>query len=136
MAAVRMILRVTAAVGLWIDAGIHARLAGQYEAVSTFISEGTLFRIEAGAAALAVVLVLAWRKPAGDLFAVLTAAAGLAAILLYRYVNVGTHGPLPDMYEPVWFTDKVWALAGQALALLALVPLLYRRTAARRSAPV
>jgi len=128
MAALRLIPRIAAAVGLAIDSGVHAQLAGQYDAVSASISEGALFRIESGAAALAVVLVLAWRKPVGDIFAALTAIAGSAAILLYRYVDVGTIGPLPDMFDPVWFTGKVWALVGQALALLALVPLLPGRT--------
>ncbi|QMU77656.1 hypothetical protein GXW83_20120 [Streptacidiphilus sp. PB12-B1b] len=124
MAAVRLLLRVIAAVGLAIDAGVHAKLAPQYDAVTVHVSQGTLFRIEAGVAALAVLLVLLWRRPLGDLFALLTAAGGLAALLVYRYVDVGTLGPFPNMYEPVWFTDKVWAVVGQVLALVALVPLL------------
>jgi hypothetical protein len=137
MAAVRLILRLIAAVGLAIDAGIHAKLAPQYDAVTAHISQGTLFRIEAGVASLAVVLVLAWRRRAGDLFGLLTAAAGLAALLVYRYVDVGTLGPLPNMYEPVWFTDKVWAVIGQAMAivsLLALLPLRRTRRAERSHA--
>jgi hypothetical protein len=132
MAAVRIILRILAALGLAVDAGIHAKLAGQYDAISASISEGTLFRVEAGAAALAVVLVLAWRKRPGDLFAALTALAGLAAILVYRYVDLGAFGPLPDMYEPIWSSDKTWALIGQAVAVLALVPLLVPGRLTRR----
>jgi hypothetical protein len=132
MAAVRILLRVIAAVGLAIDAGVHAKLAPQYDAVSATISQGTLFRIEAGAAALAVVLVLLWRRRPGDVFGVLTAAAGLAALLVYRYVDVGSLGPLPNMYEPVWFSDKVWAVVGQVMALVALLPLLLP---ARKAAP-
>jgi hypothetical protein len=128
MAAVRLILRLVAALGLAIDAGIHAKLAPQYDAVTTAtISQGTLFRIEAGAAALAVVVVLLWRRWPGDLFALLTATAGLAALLVYRYIDVGTLGPFPNMYEPVWFTDKVWAVIGQALAMAALLPLFLPR---------
>jgi hypothetical protein len=131
MAVVRLILRLIAAVGLAIDAGIHAKLAPQYDAVNASISQGTLFRIEAGVAALAVVVVLAWRHRLGDLFALLTAAAGLAALLVYRYVDVGTLGPFPNMYEPVWFTDKVWAVIGQAMAVVSLLALLPRRRAER-----
>ena len=127
MAVVRLILRLIAAVGLAIDAGIHAKLAPQYDAVNASISQGTLFRIEAGAAALAVVLVLLWRHWAGDLFALLTAAAGLAALLVYRYVDIGKLGPLPNMYEPIWFSDKVWVVVGQALAIAALLALLPQR---------
>ena len=129
--AVRILLRVAAAVGLAVDAGVHADLAGQYDAVTATISEGTLFRIEAGAAALSVVLVLVLRRWLGDLFAAGTAAAGIAAILVFRYVDVGAFGPFPNMYEPIWSDQKVLALAAQILAVLALLPLLARR----RSAP-
>lgn len=124
MAVLRMLLRLAAAAGLAVDAGVHAKLAGQYDAVTSHISEGTLFRIEAGAAALAVLLVLLWRRRSGDLFSAVTSAAGIAAILVYRYIDVGPLGPLPNMYEPVWSTDKVLALLGQILALVALLPLL------------
>ncbi|WP_254552170.1 hypothetical protein [Kitasatospora sp. MMS16-BH015] len=119
-----------AAVGLAVDAGVHTHLAHRYDAVSASISQGALFSIEAGAAALAVVLVLAWRRRIGDLFAWLVAVGGLAALLLYRYVDVGAHGPLPDMYEPIWFTDKsltAWAQGAAALALTVLLVLPRRR---------
>lgn len=112
--------RIAAAVGLVVDAVVHARLAAQYDLVSATLSQGTLFRVEAAAAALAALLVLVWRQPVGDLFAWTTAAVGVVAILVYRYHDVGAFGPFPDMYEPIWSADKVWALAGQALALVAL----------------
>lgn len=64
---------------------VHARLADRYDAVSATIGEGTLFRVEAGAAAPAVVLLLLRRRLPGDLFAALTADAGLVAILVYRW---------------------------------------------------
>ncbi|WP_232248534.1 hypothetical protein [Streptacidiphilus rugosus] len=63
MAAAPWILRIAAAAGLAVDAAVHARLAGQYDLVTATISEGILFRAEAAAAALAVVLVLLWRHP-------------------------------------------------------------------------
>jgi hypothetical protein len=34
--------------------------------------------------------------------ALLVGASALAAVLLYRYVDVGAVGPLPDMYENTW----------------------------------
>ncbi|WP_282203306.1 hypothetical protein [Kitasatospora fiedleri] len=128
--AVRAALRLVAAAGLAVDAVQHARLAGRYDAVSAGVSQGTLFRVEAGAATLAVLLVLVWRHRLGDLFAWLVAVGGLGALLLYRYVDVGPLGPLPNMYEPVWFTDKTLTAWSQAVAALALVPLL--ATARRR----
>ncbi|MFF7990582.1 hypothetical protein ACFZDG_12440 [Kitasatospora xanthocidica] len=124
-------LRLLAATGLAIDAAVHLHLADRYDAVTATISQGTLFRAEAAAAALAVVLVLLWRRPLGDLFAWTVAAAGLAALLLYRYVDVGALGPLPDMYEPLWFTDKTLTACAQAVATLSLTVLLagHRRPA-------
>ncbi|MFJ7281020.1 hypothetical protein [Kitasatospora sp. NPDC098663] len=120
------LLRLVAAAGLVVDTVIHARLAGHYDAVAKTVSEGDLFRAEAGAAALAALLVLLWRRRAGDIFALAVAAAGLAAILLYRYADIGALGPLPDMYEPVWSTDKATAAWAQGIALLALAVLLIR----------
>ncbi|MFE9122370.1 hypothetical protein [Streptomyces sp. NPDC007172] len=121
-------LRAVAAAALTIDGYVHLELADRYSSVASFIiSEGALFRTEAGAAILAALLVLFWRRRAGDTFAYLTAAAGLTALLLYRYLDPGALGPLPDMYEPIWFASKVWALIGQAAAILALTPLLAAR---------
>jgi hypothetical protein len=127
-----VVLRVAAAAGLGIDAFVHARLAGQYDLVAATVSEGALFRVEAAAAALAALLVLAWRHLIGDLFAWATAAAGAAAIVVYRFVDVGAFGPFPDMYEPIWPTDKLWALAAQILALVTLTLLLLAEWRARR----
>ncbi|ACU72851.1 integral membrane protein [Catenulispora acidiphila DSM 44928] len=122
-----IVLRAVAAAGLAVDAGIHLNLAHRYDPVtSSVISQGTLFRIEAAAAIAAAVLVVLWRRRPGDAFAWLTAAAGLAAILLYRYANPGAIGPLPDMYEPIWYADKVWALISQAAAVATLTPLIIR----------
>lgn len=129
------VLRGVAAIGLALDAAIHLKLAHRYDLVaSSTVSQGTLFRLEAVAAIVAALLVVLWRHRAGDIFAWATAAAGLAAILLYRYADPGAVGPFPDMYEPIWFADKVWALVGQAAAVAALTPLIIRPSrSARRS---
>ena len=127
MKAVPVVLRGAAAAGLAADGAIHLNLAHRYDPIASSISQGTLFRIEAAAAMLALLLVVAWRHRAGDVFAWLTAAAGLTAILFYRYTDPGSIGPLPDMYEPIWFAEKLWALIGQALAIAALTPLIVQR---------
>ncbi|MFF1419005.1 hypothetical protein [Streptomyces sp. NPDC058280] len=116
--------RLLAAAGLALDAYLHAHLADRYDAVSASISQGTLFRIEAGLASLAALLVLVWRRKPSDAFAWLVAAGGLALLLVYRYVNVGELGPVPNMYEPVWFREKELAVLGQAVAILTTVFLL------------
>jgi len=48
--------------------------------------------------------------------AFLVAASSFGAIVLYRYVDVGTLGPLPNMYEPIWFTEKWVAAVAEAVA--------------------
>ena len=98
---------------------VHADLAGRYDPVRNSISQGDLFRVEAGAASLAGLLIVFFARRETYGFAFLIAASALGAILLYRYVNVGTIGPLPNMYEPIWFAEKVVAAAAEAVALVA-----------------
>jgi hypothetical protein len=81
--------RLTTAAALAMDAYIHAKLADHYDAVTANVSQGDLFRTEAALASLVALLVLVWRNPLADAFAWLVAAGGLAALLLYRYVDIG-----------------------------------------------
>jgi peptidoglycan/LPS O-acetylase OafA/YrhL len=128
----RGVLRVIAAASLAVDAWVHAKLAGQYDLVKATVSQGDLFRAEAALAALAALLVLVWRRPLTDLFAWLVAAGGLALLLVYRYVDVGTLGPLPDMYEPSWYRDKWIAVVAEAIAVIATTILLATRRRRRK----
>ncbi|MEV5758326.1 hypothetical protein ACIQHU_06320 [Streptomyces tendae] len=125
---VRGAVRVLAAAGLAVDAYLHAHLADRYDAIaSSVVGQGTLFRLEAALAALAALLVLVWRRLPGDLFAALMAVGGLALLLVYRYVDVGELGPIPDMYEPVWYGEKEATAVAQAVAALATLSLLLVR---------
>jgi hypothetical protein len=128
----RAVARVVAAAALAVDAYVHAKLADQYDPITSHISQGNLFRVEAGLASLAALLVLVWRRPLGDAFAWLVAAGGLFALMLYRYVDVGKLGPLPDMYEPIWSNDKKLAAGAQIVAIVALSLLLLTRSRPRR----
>lgn len=122
--ATEVALRLFAAAGLAVDAAVHLHLAERYDRVTATVSEGTLFRVEGALALLAVALVVLWRRFAGDLYAWAVAAGGLAALLLYRYVDVGALGPLPELNEPVWFTEKTVTACAQAVAAVALTALL------------
>jgi hypothetical protein len=116
----KLALRGIVAVGLIVDAYIHADLAAQYDPVTSgTVRQGDLFRVEAVVALLAAVLVVALRRPATDLLALSVAAGGVVAVLLYRYVEVGPIGPLPSMYEPVWYAEKSLSLAAEAVAATA-----------------
>jgi hypothetical protein len=78
-------------VGLAIDAYIHLRLAPDLTGVGTSITEADLFRIEAGMAIVAAVLLLVRpnRWTAG--LAALVAGGGTFALLLYYLRGEGDH---------------------------------------------
>jgi hypothetical protein len=82
---------------------------------------GTLFRLEAALAVLAAVGVLVWGNRRTYLLALVVAVSALFAVLLTRYVQVPAVGPLPSMYEPVWFFEKSLSAGAEALAALAAV---------------
>lgn len=116
------LLRLFTAACLAVDAYVHADLAPTYDSVTRTISQGDLFRIEAAAAALAaLLLVLLGTRPLVWGYALLVAAAGAAAVLLYRYVDVGALGPLPNMYEPVWYPKKTASAIAELAATLTAV---------------
>lgn len=135
LTAVDVVLRALAAAALAVDAGVHARLADGYQsAAPEGFGEGNLFLAEAAGAALAGVFVLIRGSKPAWMVVLLTAGGGLAALLLYRYVDLPAFGPFPAMYEPVWFFDKVLTACAQASAvLLAGTALVLRRRRARKS---
>jgi hypothetical protein len=127
----RGIALVTAA-GLAVDAVVHLQLAPDYQlAAPAGIGQGNLFRIAAVAAALVAlwVLVRPGRLSFGAAF--LVAVGALVAVLLYRYVDVPALGPIPSMYEPLWFPEKTLSAVAEAVATLAALTGLGR---VRRSA--
>lgn len=116
-----VLLRVITAAGLAVDAYVHADLASRYDPITASISQGTLFRVEAGVASLAALLVLVTGRRAAFALAALVAASALAALLVYRYIDVGQLGPIPSMYEPIWFTEKTVAAIAEAVAAVMAV---------------
>ncbi len=111
--------------GLAIDAYVHLKLASGYDTVKATVSQGELFRIEAGLAIVAAVLLLVRPARLTAAVAALVAGGGVFALLLYYFVNVGQIGPLPDMYEPVWYADKVFTLVAQGVATVTALALVF-----------
>ncbi|MGH3720314.1 MAG: hypothetical protein ACRDRI_16005 [Pseudonocardiaceae bacterium] len=118
------VARAVAAVGLAYDAYSHLDLAAGFDANTAAISQGMLFRVNAVLACLAALGVLLIRRRAAALFAVLVAATTLSAVLLYRYIDLGALGPLPDMYEPSWYPEKTLSAIAEAGAVIAAGALL------------
>lgn len=112
------LLRAVTAAGLLVDAYVHARLAGRYDPNqgTAALSQGDLFRAEAVVAVLATIAILAFDRRTTYLLTFLVSASALGGLLLYRYYDPGFLGPLPDMYEPTWFGQKVVAAVAEAVA--------------------
>jgi hypothetical protein len=130
--AIRWGLALITAAGLVIDAWVHFDLASAYDPIkSSVLSQGDLFRVEGVAAIIAAVGVLVRPRRYTAAFAFLVAAAGTAAVLVYAYVDVGAFGPFPNMYDPLWYTEKTlsaWAEGIAAVAALALFVMLHLQT--------
>lgn len=134
-----VLLRLLTAAGLAVDAYVHADLAKTYDAVGSHLTQGTLFRIEAGVSSFAALVVIVTGARLAYGFAFLVAASAFGAILLYRYKNVGSLGPLPQMYEPAWFPEKKNAAIAEGVATVTalagfLLPRAGRRTRRLRRA--
>jgi hypothetical protein len=126
---------VAIAAGLGVDAVVHLQLAAQYQlAAPGGIGQGNLFRIQAAAAALAAVWVLVRGSRLASLSAAAIAASALVSVVLYRYVDVPALGPLPAMYEPLWFPQKTATAVAEGVAVLAAVVDVLRDRAIRKSA--
>ena len=119
----QLVLRVLAAAALGVSAYVHLHLAHLYTYPGT-ISGTDLFRAQGVvAAAVGVVLLLSGHRWAW-VAAALVGLASFGAVMLYRYVDVGAIGPLPNMYDATWqpSPDKLLsALVEIALPLLWVV---------------
>ena len=131
----RTILIAVVVIGLGIDAYVHLDLAGPYDGVkSSVLTQGDLFRVEAALAIVAALALAIRPRRYTALLAFVVSAGGLAAVLVYGYVNVGAIGPLPNMYDPLWYPEKTrsaWAegiAAAAALALLVLMEMHRRQS--------
>jgi hypothetical protein len=122
------LLALVVASGLGVDAYVHWQLAPGFDGIqgtaSPHISQGGLFRLETALAVIAMLLVLLTRHRLGALLAFLIAAGGLGAVLLYAYVDVGGFGPLPDMYDPIWYPEKTLSAIAEAVAAVGAFALL------------
>jgi hypothetical protein len=128
-----------AVAGLSIDAYVHLDLASTYAEAQAPINEGVLFRAEAVLGLLTAFALITSRRRLPFVLGFAVAASALTLMLVSRYVDLGPIGPFPDLYDPVWFPEKLWAAGGEAAAGIASVAgilLLSIRTGPRRSAAI
>jgi hypothetical protein len=129
------VLTIIAAAGLGVDSYVHFHLASAFAHVKTStLTEADLFRTEAVAALIAAVLLLVRPHRYTAAFAFLVAASGVVAVVLYRYVDVGGFGPIPNMYDPFWApTEKPLSAFAEGIAALAALSLFVRLHTRTRS---
>jgi len=125
----RLLLRTLAVLGLAYDGYIHWHLAANFDQVTgsgtpISISQGALFRVEAAAALVAAALLVVVHRRWTAVLALVVAGGGVGAVVLYRFVDVGAIGPVPDMYEPFWYPEKTWSVIAEAVAAAAALLLL------------
>ena len=123
--AVRIALILIVVAGLAVDAYTHLHLASDYDPVKTStLSQGDLFRAESVVAILVALLLIVHPRRWTAAIAALVAGSALAAVLVYRYVNIGQIGPIPSMYEASWYTEKTISAIAEGAAFLAAIGLL------------
>lgn len=116
---VRWALGGVTAVALVIDAVVHFDLASAYQsAFPGGVGGGTVFRVEAVVAILAAAYVLIRRSRPSFAVAFVVAISAFGAVVLYRYVDVPAVGPIPAMYEPIWFFEKSLSAVAEGIGAL------------------
>lgn len=115
------VLTALVVLGLAVDAFVHFDLASAFEGNRTSVlSEAQIFRAQSIVAIIVAVGVLVRPRRYTAVLAFLVAASALIAVVLYRYVDIGAIGPIPNMYDPYWGPiGKVLSLIGEALAAVA-----------------
>ncbi len=117
--AAELIVRILVVAALAVDAVVHLRLAPNYQvAAPDGIGGGNLFRIQAIAAIVAALYLLFRGSRPAYVIAGLVLLTAFVAVVLYRYVEVPALGPIPAMYEPVWFFEKSLSAVAEGLGAL------------------
>lgn len=130
------VLRVLVAACLVADAVVHLRLASRYGMASApgHLSEGLLFRVESIVALVVALLVLVLGNRIAFAAAFVVAGSAFVAVVLFRYVDVPAFGPVPSMYEPLWFRDKTISAIAEGLgAVLSAAGLAHVWSAGKRT---
>ena len=111
-------LRLVTVAGPAVVAWVHADLTGRYDPNqgAGALSQGYLFRAETVLPVVAAVALPPTARPVVWLFACSVAASALAGAARPPPRRRAI-GPLPDMHEPQWFTEKTLAGVAEAVAL-------------------
>lgn len=120
-------LRLLGAAALAISSYVHLHGAHFYTALGNTITQADLFYAQGAIAAAVALWVLLTGQRLAWAAVALVGVASFAAVMLYRYVDVGAIGPIPNMYSPTWTPspDKLLSAYAEAAAfVLGLLALL------------
>jgi len=106
---------------------VHLDLAPTYDGIGDQLTVGDLFRAQGVVSLLAAAAVLLVRRQVTLLLAVAVAVASTTAVVSSVYVRLPAVGPLPELYEPVWYADKTVSAVCTAVAAAVGAVLLGRR---------
>ena len=128
-----VVLRLLGAGALAISSYVHLHLAHIYTSLGDTITQGDLFYAEGVAAAAVALWVIVGGGRIAWVAVGLVAASSFAAVMLYRYVDVGSLGPIPNMYEPTWqpSPDKGLSAVAEAAGVIIAAAALLRHRARR-----
>lgn len=128
-----LVLRVLAAAGLAVSAWIHFDLAHLYKSLGDSITQADLFYAQAAVAAVVALWLLVTGMRTAWWAAALVGAGSLAAVLVYRYVDVGAIGPIPNMHDASWLPSPDKAISAIAEAAVVVLWLLHEAATRRRT---
>jgi hypothetical protein len=117
------VIRGLVVLALVVDAVIHLRLAPQMEiAAPGGLGGGWIFRLQAIAALLVAAYLLLRGSRLAYLIAAVVLVSVFGAVLTYAFIDLPAIGPIPPMYDPLWYPEKVLSAVveglGAALAIL------------------
>ena len=133
---VDVLLRMMGAAALAISSYVHLHGAHFYSSLGDTITQADLFYAQGVVAALVALWVLVSGNRWAWVAVAVVGAASFAAVTIYRYIDVGAIGPIPNMYEPSWQTNEklLSAYAEAAAVVVAAAALLSRSRGRKRSA--
>lgn len=114
-----LLVRLVAAAALLVVADVHLDLAAGNALVGEQVTLGDLFRVQAAVAGVVALAALVWPVRVVWLVAAAVGFASLLAVVVTVYVVVPSVGPLPRIFEPVWYPEKVIAAVAAGAAVLA-----------------
>jgi hypothetical protein len=125
-------LRVLAVAGLGVSSYVHLHLAHLYRGLGDTITQADLFYAQGVVAAVVALWLLLTGMRFAWWAAAAVGAASFAAVMVYRYVDVGAIGPIPNMYDASWYPTPDKALSAVAELVVVVAWLAHEMNARRR----